>query len=71
MEGISARIHPANSQGDRANEGRRSAGRHSTNSLEERVIISCVTLVASIVITSAIISVSRSGGVKVCLAPEG
>ena len=44
-EGISARIHAANSQGDRAEEGRRSACRHNANSLGVRVI-SCVTLVA-------------------------
>ena len=48
-EGISARIHAANSQGDRAKEGCRRVHRHSTNSLGERAE-SCVTLVASIVL---------------------
>ena len=57
-EGISARIHAANSQGDRAKEGRRSARRHNANSLGVRVE-SCVTLVAGIVVC-----VSRAGGVE-------
>jgi len=34
-EGIGARIHVANSHGDRAEEGRRSDRKHSTNSLWE------------------------------------
>jgi len=57
-EGISARIHAANSQGDRAEEGRRSARRHNANSLRVRVE-SCVMLVAGIVVR-----VSRAGGVQ-------
>ena len=35
-QGISARIHVANSHGDRAKEGRRSDRKHSANSLWER-----------------------------------
>jgi len=64
-ESISARIHAANSQGNRAEEGRRSARRHNTNSFGERVE-SFVTLVADIVVAGARIRsrcVSRSGGV--------
>jgi len=57
-EGISARIHAANSQGDRAEEGRRSARRHNANSVGVKDE-SCVTLVASIVVC-----VSRAGGVE-------
>jgi len=57
-EGISARIHAANSQGDRAEEGRRSDRRHNPNSLGVRVE-SCVTLVASIVVC-----VSQTKGVE-------
>ena len=52
---ICARIHVVNSQGDRANEGRRNDPRHSTNLLWERVE-SCVTLVASIVVACVGIS---------------
>jgi len=48
-EDISARIHVANSQGDRAKEGRRREHRHSANFLLERVE-SFVTFVASIVV---------------------
>ena len=65
-ESISARIHAANLQGNRAEEDRRSARRHNTNSLGER-IESFVTLVAGIVVAGARISsrcVSRSGGVS-------
>jgi len=57
-EGISARIHAANSQGDKAEEGRRSARRHNANSLGVRVE-SCVSLVAGIVV-----GVSRARGVE-------
>jgi len=56
----------ANSQGDRAKEGRRSARRYSANSSGERAK-SYVTLVASTVLASASIKrgcVTRSGGVK-------
>ena len=49
---ISARMHAANSLGDRAKEGRRSIRRHSANSLWERVE-SCVASVASIVVAYA------------------
>jgi len=49
---ISARMHAANSLGDRAKEGHRSARRHSANSLWERVE-SCVSSVASIVVADA------------------
>jgi len=48
-EGISARIHAVNSQGDRAEEGLRSACRHNANSFGVGVE-SCVTLVAGIVV---------------------
>ena len=58
-EGTSARIHVANSHGDRAEEGRslRSDRRRSANSLWEKVE-SCVTLVIGVVV------------VKLCLAAE-
>ena len=46
-EGISARKHVANSDEDRAEEGRRSDGKHSTNSLWERDE-SCMSVGASI-----------------------
>ena len=66
-ESISARIHAANSQGNRAEKDRRSARRHNTNSLGERIESeSFVTLVAGTVVAGARISsrcVSRSGGV--------
>ena len=55
-EGISARIHTANSQGGKTEEGRRSARRHNANSLGVRVK-SFVSLVVSIVV-----GVSRAGG---------
>jgi len=45
-EGISARIHVANSHADRAEDGHRSDHRHSANSLWERVD-SCMTVGAS------------------------
>jgi len=64
-ESINARIHAANSQGNRAEEGRRSACRHNTNSLGEMIEF-FVTWVAGIVVAGARISngcVSRSGGV--------
>jgi len=48
-EGISARIHVANSHEDRAEDGRKSGRRHSANSLWERVD-SCMSVGASIVI---------------------
>ena len=51
-EGISARIHVANSHADRAEDGRRSDRRHSANSLWERVD-SCMTVGASIVVADA------------------
>jgi hypothetical protein len=64
-ESISARIHAANSQGDRAEEGRRSARRHNANSLGVR-IESCMTLVAGIVVC-----VSRARGVERKVASRG
>jgi len=63
---ISARIHAANSQGDRATEGRRRARRHSADSLWERGEF-YVMLVASMVLAGARIRsgcVSCSRGVK-------
>ena len=51
-EGISARIHVANSHTDRAEDERRIDCRHSANSLWERVG-SCMTVGASIVVTYA------------------
>jgi len=51
-EGISARIHVANSHADRAKDGRRRDRRHSANSLWERVD-SCMTVGASIVVAYA------------------
>jgi len=48
-EGISVRIHVANSHVDRAEDARRSNRRHSANSLWERVD-SCMTVGASIVV---------------------
>ena len=56
-EGISARIHAANSQGDWAKKGRRNARRHNADSLRKRVE-SCVMLVASIVLPGAKMCVS-------------
>ena len=55
VEGISARIHVANSQGDRAKENHRSDRRHRANSLGER-FDSNMTLVAIRVIAGARIS---------------
>ena len=48
-EGISARIHGANSHGDKAEEGRRSARRQNENSLGVRVE-SCVMMVTGNVV---------------------
>jgi len=65
-EGISARIHVANSHADRAEDGCRSDCRHSANSLWERVD-SCMTVGASIVVAYAGgrgVGVSLSTGVK-------
>jgi len=51
-EGISARIHVANSHADRAEDGRRSDRRHSANLLWERVDY-CMTVGASNVVAYA------------------
>jgi len=51
-EGISARIHVANSHADRVEDGHRSDCRHSANLLWERVD-SCMTVGASIVVADA------------------
>ena len=48
-DGISARLHVANSHEDRAEDGRRSDRRHSTNLLWDRVDY-CTTVGASIVV---------------------
>jgi len=48
-EGISARIHVANSHEDRAEDGRKSDRRHSANSLWKRDD-SCMSVGASIVV---------------------
>jgi len=66
-EGISACIHVANSHVDRAEDGRRSACRHSANSLWERVD-PCMTVGASIIITDA---GGRGEGVSLITGVEG
>jgi len=66
-EGISARIHVANSHADRAEDGHRSDPRHCANSLCERVD-SCMTVGASIVITYA---GGRSEGVSLSTGVKG
>jgi len=48
-EGISARIHVANSHADRAEDGRKRDRRHNANSLWERVA-SCISVGVSIVV---------------------
>ena len=66
-EGISVRIHVANSHADRAEDGRRSDRRHSANSLWERVD-SCTTVGASIVVACA---GGRGEGVSLSTGAKG
>jgi len=63
VEGISARIHVANSHGDRAKKGRRSDRRHSANSLWERDD-SYMSVGASIVVAGVGVGVCWSGCVS-------
>jgi len=65
-EGVSARIHATNPQGDLAKEGHRSARRHSAILFGGRVE-SCMMIVPSIVLVGNIIRVAV---VRACLVPE-
>ena len=69
-EGISARIHVANSNADRAEEAQRSDCKHSANSLWERDD-SCMLVGASIVVAGVGIGVCWSGCVSRAGRVEG